>query len=233
MYRSPEKDVDPQNMGILKIDTQGGFVEILKKSEWGLKLVERAVSTQNRCKQLNDESDYSRIKTNVVMRRFARTPGMLCKFIGMTVKIACRDFVGKGHGRCIELCAGDGAITQYLPANTLAVERDAGRAVQGEVIANIAKWVVGDIFNGHTIAFLLSEGPFDVVVCNPPFERANGALRVAKELTGGVIGARIFFLLPGNAKGDELEWTPIWDDMGIEMKGEFDVGRWDYYGHGS
>ena len=112
-----------------------------------------------------------------VARRTARgvPPTLAKKLADVAINIAQSNAI-------IELRAKEGAVTQYLPDGTIAVEENATSIEKGKQLAKKAIWKQFDLYESEMARFAVQE-KFEVCVCNVEDENAAAMIALAKELT--------------------------------------------------
>jgi hypothetical protein len=150
---------------------------------------------------------------------FARTPVAVARYMASFAQ-----------GRCADVMAGNGNITRFLPAGTLAVELVQCRSDAGTQRAPLATWLCADMFSELFIRTCVRRERFDTIFSNPAFEFAIPALYVASlMLRAGNPAARLVFLLPTDFFEGSLKRRRLYRLLNLSIESEHKVGRWCYY----
>lgn len=130
--------------------------------------------------------------TTAQQRKLYRTPAYVAKLLAEKA-------VPKRAQRILDLFAGEGDLTKFLPATDLtAVEIEEERVRVGrERVAN-ANWLCADICSEKFQREILQGKKFDCVVMNPPFKQGMTALALASDLIKGEGWKRVVAILPSN-----------------------------------
>lgn len=108
------------------------------------------------------------------------TPEKLARFAASLVE-------GK---KIVEPGAGTGAITRFLPAKSIAIERNSIRLKQGEKVAPNARWIRADYLSLHF------KSKVDCVIANPPFSSDLGFEFIRKSLEILREDGKLILILP-------------------------------------
>lgn len=147
------------------------------------------------------------------------TPPALAKYIGEMIN----------PGNNLDLCAGDGAITNHIDGRVTCLEVDADRLAK--IKPKKARRIRGDMMDERVVEHLLTLGKFDNVVSNPPFHLAFEALVLAQHLLRR--NGKAIFLLPTEFFTSTLTRRKLYANLrGLSIHTQICVGRWDYYGCG-
>lgn len=131
--------------------------------------------------------------------------------------------------RVIDLGAGNGAISRYLPPLSVCIEIDPARYEFGRLLASQCQWVHGDVLSPGFIAATKDRfGEFDVAIANPPFVYAMQFLDAARKLL--TKDGQIIFLMPGDSLLVKRN-AALFSAMELKLTTKHDViGRVAYIG---
>ena len=154
---------------------------------------------------------------------YARTPVPFAKFMD---RVSERYDHG---GKVMDLMAGEGGITRYLPRDVIAVEVDSGRVAVGRELVKHAEWVQQDITSLEFIAAYVDaqRHEYEFIVSNPQFEMGFMALAIISELLKPDGTAVV--LLPTDFFDSTQTRRRTYSAMPIVIIEEHKVGRWNYY----
>lgn len=172
-------------------------------------------------KMIGGHTQYRRQR--VSEEKLCSTPAKVARFLG--------DLVDAGE-KVVELGAGEGAISYWLPEGTVCLEILEHRVKRGKEAAPHVEWHQADCLSPAFLRWMLVQGvahSFDVVVSNPAFELGLCFLYVALQLLSFSEQAHIIFLLPSDFFEGSAARTRVYKLLQLRVVTEYKLGHLGFY----
>ena len=159
------------------------------------------------------------------LQTITRTPYELAEKIATVAKLYLQN-----NNNILELFAGDGRITQFLPSPLTAIEKE-------EYLINIAKkqninatWIQHDLTHFENINQLIKQHQhkYNIIVSNPPWELGFWTILLSQHLLIPDSKSRLIILLPSDFFVSTANKRQLFHKLHIHIEKQYEVGRWNY-----